>query len=319
MTTSSSKHNAKFDDPSTWPHAPVYFCPGPSMTHVGDDDSRKDSLPLGVAVPFETNLFHGKVLFRIRDIPAAHQDEHKKYFSERKRLYQVVIQGQFQRDKISFADLFIGARYDRPFTGIPLRKSIIMKSIQSFIKRLTPGMLFDIAADKPRVMAPMGTCQRMCVRRKGEEPDIMNCTRGIEEDTQLMFEQEGGNDEKNFSSPNDRRKRLADPSCSSKFTVDPSLVYTFEIYDHTIDFSKYKQHFGGFVKVKLSNKLSGQPLTLTSLLVPQKHEEGDGDRYKNEEVVYDFQVWHKELLDKSLISYTRASSTDPETTSENST
>jgi Protein of unknown function (DUF1769) len=294
MTKSKKTSDAEFNDPQTWPHAPVFFCAAPSMKQ--ESKGSLESLPLGEVVPFETDLFHGKILFRIRDLPAADdKDRHDEYFSTRKRRYQVVVQGKFQRDDINFGKLFIGARYDKPFDGIPMRKSRIMKSIQSFIKRLTPGMLFDIAADKPRVMAPMGTCQHLNICREGNEPDILGSSRGIEEDTRLLFEQDGAKDEKPFASSNERRKRLADPSCSSKFKVDPSLVYTFEIYDHTINFANYKQHFGGFMKADLSNKLNGQPLTLTALMVPHDDEDAD-DRYKNEAVLYDFQVWHEKLL-----------------------
>ncbi|KAL3918466.1 MAG: hypothetical protein SGARI_007462 [Bacillariaceae sp.] len=186
-----------------------------------------------------------------------------------------------------------------------MRRSRLMKSIQTFIQRLNPGMLFDIAADKPRIMAPMGTCQCLRVDKVGKEPDILQSKRGIEENTTLMFQksQSSHNNEKPFASPKDRRKRLADPKCSSHFTVDPSLMYTFEIYDHTIDFHHYQQHFGGFVKVDLANKLNGQPLTLTALMVPRGKDEKikvGGNPYEGEEVVYDFQVWHQRLIEKIL-------------------
>ncbi|KAG7349023.1 hypothetical protein IV203_011620 [Nitzschia inconspicua] len=266
------------------------------------DKTAVESLPLGEVVPFETDI---------------------------KRLYQVVVQGQFQQrddNVITFADLFIGARYDKPFGGIPLRKSKLMKGIQSFIQRLTPGILFDIAADKPRVMAPLGTCQHLNVNKKGDEPDIMGCSRGIEEDTRLMFEQESTKNEHRFASSNDRRKRLSNPLCSSKFTIDPSLVYTLEIFDHTIDFAKYQQHFGGVIKIDLSNKLNGQPLTLTALIVPHKNSRnGDDDKYNNEDVLYDFQVWHEKFLndfpskkerEEVVDSYPSTNMTESETTSE---
>ncbi|KAL3909181.1 MAG: hypothetical protein SGILL_008186, partial [Bacillariaceae sp.] len=127
------------------------------MTDEKKEDSRS-CLLLDEVIPFETDLFHGKILFRVRGVPPqdkSRRELHDVYFANRKRLYQVVIQGQFQQQRnddgsiITFADLFIGARYDQPFDGIPMRQSRLMKRIQTFIQRLNPGMLFDIAADKP--------------------------------------------------------------------------------------------------------------------------------------------------------------------------
>ncbi|KAL3894174.1 MAG: hypothetical protein SGARI_007821, partial [Bacillariaceae sp.] len=221
-----STEMAQLDDPTTW-HSPIFFCGAPSIDReIAENTSH--SLPLNEVVPFETDLFRGKILFRVKDVPPKDEEQrrlHQDYFENRKRFYQVVVQGQFLRDDITFRDLYIGARYDKPFDGIPGRKSGIVKKIQAFVQRMTPGMLFDIAADKPRVMAPMGTCQHLSVDKPGDEPSVAENKRGIEENTKLMF-QGDDIDAEPFASSAERRKRLADPNCSCKFKVDPSLVYT---------------------------------------------------------------------------------------------
>ena len=296
----SIEDTPELNDSTTW-NSSIFFCPAPSMDQEKTENA-SGSLPLNEVVSFETDLFHGKIFFRVRDLPPKDEEKkrlHQEYFDGRKRLYQVVVQGQFQRDDISFRDLFIGARYDKPFDGIPGRKSGIVKKVQEFVKRLTPGMLFDIAADKPRVMAPLGSCQRLSVDKKGQEPSITESVRGIKENTKLMLRND--TDEEPFESSAERRKRIADPDYSTKFKVDPLLVYTFEIYDHTIDFANYKQHFGGFVKVDLTNKLNGQPLALTALMVPHQNGNDSEDPYKGEEVIYDFQVWHERLVKRAVI------------------
>jgi hypothetical protein len=180
--------------------------------------------------------------------------------------------------------------------GIPRRNSKILHKLQNFVQRLTPGMLLDIAADRPRVVTPLGTCLHLSVNKKGDEPDILAGMKGIEGNTQLMFRKAMGGE--HFDSPNDRRKRLADPDCSSKFQIDPSLVYTLEIYDHTIHFANYQQCFGGFMKVDLTSRLNGRPLTLTFLMVPDKDEKDKvEDLYEGQEGLYDFQVWHERLVE----------------------
>ena len=47
----------------------------------------------------------------------------------------------------------------------------------------------------------------------------------------------------------------------------------------------------------LANKLNGQPLTLTALVVP--YHNGNNRDYEGETILYDFQVWHECLLDNA--------------------
>jgi hypothetical protein len=261
--------------------------PMPTKETSSDDDSLlpTPSLPLGQAIPFQTDLFDGKLLFRVRGMNGQNE---MAYFTKnnRRRLYQVIVQGRFLNANITFGDVYIGAKYDKPFEGIPLRNSSLMKAVQTFLQKINPGMIFDINADRPKIMTPIGSCQKLRVDVPGTEPHITSedCLRhGIVENTTLLTR----NDGESFTSVADRRRQLTDPKVASQITFNPSLVYTFEIYDHTIDFANYKQRFSSLVKIDLSNKLNGQPLSISAMVV-QGDEEGT--------VLYDFQVWHERLI-----------------------
>jgi hypothetical protein len=236
------------------------------------------SLPLNTVIPFETQHFKGKIFFRIRK-----RQEDDEYFLKdgRQRLYQVVVQGQFTTP-VKFSDVYIGAKYDRPFEGIPLRDSFLLQKIQHFIQRINPGMIFDISANRPKIMTPIGSCQKFSINEPGREPDLLSddCLRnGITENTTMIG---------SFTSIQERRTQLSDPDQAKNYQFDPSLVYTFEIYDHTINFATYKQHFSKFVKIDLSNKLNGQPLSITGVVINK----GGGEDH----ILYDFHVWHEQLM-----------------------
>jgi hypothetical protein len=230
---------------------------------------------------------------------------------------------------LTFADLLLGATYDRPFIGIPGRKSQLLRMIQGFIEKVNPGMVFDIGADKPKILTALGACQVLRVDRQGYEPDMCH-PHGIVEDTTLMTSTIGsvggcntGNDKnKNhqnkkttttttkkdppsvvFTSAKDRRKKLAQPRYSSQFVVDPDLVYTFENYDDTIDLASYHQHFGkgiASIHVDLADKMNGQPMSTTAMIK-------DTDK-----ILFDFHIWHERLWRNVIASETTKKSTHKE-------
>jgi hypothetical protein len=52
------------------------------------------------------------------------------------------------------------------------------------------------------------------------------------------------------------------------------------------------------MKVDLTSRLNGRPLTLTFLMVPDKDEKDKvEDLYEGQEGLYDFQVWHERLVE----------------------
>jgi len=78
-----------------------------------------NALLLGTKLDFETELFKGYYFLRLHDINP-HDDncekhsEYTAYFEGKKWFYQLVIQGQFKSEDLTFADLVMGDIYERP-------------------------------------------------------------------------------------------------------------------------------------------------------------------------------------------------------------
>jgi len=86
----------RLPDTSTWTHRPIFIQPTGDTKCPGHDG--KKSLPIGVPIDFESDLFKGKILFRFRDGPSDDQNRCDAYFQGTnyniKR--QVIFQGKFK-------------------------------------------------------------------------------------------------------------------------------------------------------------------------------------------------------------------------------
>ena len=259
-----------------WPNRPIYFCSHPQI--ITKKYKPGEALPLGVPIDFESELFKGCIFLRLRSVEPLQNGQEKKkhneYFDGKKRFYQAVIQGQFKQE-FNFSELVLGDFYTRPFHGIP--RGAIVKVYQKFMDSLSPGTVTDIASDTPKVLAPLGSCQILRVDLKGNEPDITGAN-GIQEDTNLLLG-------KTFPTPQKRRKYLSDPRKSSNYTVNQAHVYTFELYDHTINFGTYNHHIFGNVKINMAQTLNGQALTFSLFTRDQR-------------ILWKFPVWHETICEE---------------------
>lgn len=259
-------------EPSEWPNRPVFLRPE-AETKL---QSGLPALPLGKILEFETALFKGKVLIRLEPIsPNAEDcniDAYAAYFDGRKRFHQLVIQGQFKQE-LGWDEVYFGDVYSKPLNGVP--KGALMKLAQKFMQTLSPGMIFDVASDKPRVLTLVGSSQTIRIDNPGEEP-VMDAPGGIVEHTNESLG-------KKFKSAQERRKYLAKPKNACKYKIDPSKVYTFEIYDHSMNFGTYHQHMLGG-KNDMVKTLNGQPLAYACLT-------------KDNRYIFRFAVWHERLVE----------------------
>lgn len=86
----------RLPDTSTWTHRPIFIQPTGDTKCPGHDV--KKSLPIGVPIDFESDLFKGKILFRFRDGPSDDHNRCDAYFQGTnyniKR--QVIFQGKFK-------------------------------------------------------------------------------------------------------------------------------------------------------------------------------------------------------------------------------
>jgi hypothetical protein len=228
--------------PEEWQHS-VYLTAddGVQTSHDGK------GLPFGESISFETDSFKGSFFLRLRN--GGHVAS-SPYFDGKRRLYQLVIQGQFKVDDIALSDVVLGQVYNRSLKGVPSGRSMMGKMIKRFVEGMSPGVIFDIFHDKqPMVLAPIGSCQTMRVDLPGDEPSDFD---EIKESTALLGY---------LGSGNRRRKILSKPTSAAEFKINKDHVYTFEIFDHTMDFGTFHQHLMGGMKVDLIPSLDGQSVS----------------------------------------------------------
>lgn len=258
--------------PSEWPNRPVYLRAEAETTLQGENDV----FSVGKVLDFETDLFRGKVMIRLEPIvPNAEDcnvDAYAAYFEGRKRFYELVVQGQF-KEELGWDEVYFGDVYSKPLNGVP--NGMLMKLAQKFMQTLSPGMIFDVASDKPRVLTLAGSAQTIRIDTLGEEPEIDGPVGIVEHTNEDLG--------KKFKTSNERRKYMSKPKNARKYKLDPKKVYTFELYDHSMNFGTYHQHMMGG-KNDMVKIVNGQPLAFACLT--------KDDRY-----VFRFAVWHERLLE----------------------
>ncbi|KAL7540084.1 hypothetical protein ACHAWF_006589 [Thalassiosira exigua] len=241
---------ASLPHPSDWPHRPVLMV---GCDQINKNNQQPESLPVGKPVPIDTDLFKGCFYIRIRKVDphADDAEKHKAYFGDKKRMYQMVIQGQFKKEGLTFKDILIGNVYDRPLKGVP--HGTIGKLIKKTVETMAPGMNFGVFDDeRPAVLVPIGACQTFRADLPGKEPTDFN---NIEEDATRLGK---------FDSISKRRKGLGKPSHAAKYKIDTNHVYTFEFFDNIMDFGTFHKHialFGG-INVDLVPFLDSQSVSL---------------------------------------------------------
>eukprot|EP00538_Stauroneis_constricta_P001059 CAMPEP_0119562814 /NCGR_PEP_ID=MMETSP1352-20130426/21639_1 /TAXON_ID=265584 /ORGANISM="Stauroneis constricta, Strain CCMP1120" /LENGTH=293 /DNA_ID=CAMNT_0007611303 /DNA_START=66 /DNA_END=947 /DNA_ORIENTATION=- len=200
------------------------------------DFDKNQPLPLGVPIAIKNDVFDGHIMIRIRHATSNDPEQCSKYFDEtRKRVTQTVIQGKFLRDDITFDQLMVGDQYDRGFRNLP--PAWILGPFIAFFSKIVPGIKMDLTSDKPSVFTyVVGDSQTMRADKEGEQPDM--CAYDIEEDVKLILPKE------KYHTISARRKYFATPKHASKYTVDPNLVYTFNLYDNIMDYGKFEMKMG---------------------------------------------------------------------------
>jgi len=261
-------------DVGKWPHRPIYFQSGrktqaqynnPNMlasngTDDDDDVNFSPPLPLGEPVNFETDLFRGKILLRVRNIVDNVPSSHTEYFEEgRKRLKNIVVQGQFKQTGLKASDVWTGEVYEKPY----VMPKLVAKIVVPFFQRLTPGLIMDFTSDgQHKVLVRMASgAQTLSVNQPGSEPDIAQ-NPDISEETTLLF---GNNDHSCINNSQKRIKLLRKKKKASDYEYDPNLVYTFNFYDDIIDYQACSVHMGKFGKIPLEKGMNGNPFSIYAL------------------------------------------------------
>mmetsp|Transcript_5913 Transcript_5913/g.8686 ORF Transcript_5913/g.8686 Transcript_5913/m.8686 type:complete len:342 (+) Transcript_5913:118-1143(+) len=266
-------------DVNKWPNRPIYVQAGEGTgtTQCASRDKGQDSddaLPIGTPIEFETNLFKGKILFRVKGVrtSTAVAEDLDKYFKGRRRVKQVVVQGRF-KESFPISDVHYGDVY-----GKPLNISPIVKIASPIFQQLVPGVIMDLSSETPKVVAPMaGEAKTFSVDKPGSEPDI--CSITLVENTLLLGE---------FDSINHRKRILRTSQTASQYRYDPSLCFTWEFYDDIIDVAAYAANLPILrMPYSLAYFLNKQPFTFSAIA-------------KGEREIFKFRIYHEIILDDKV-------------------
>jgi Protein of unknown function (DUF1769) len=272
MTSASTSHINNGDEiPSVkhWPHRPIYLKAGDETTVFGIPDD--EALPLGVPIEFETELFKGKLLVRLRNVKTDDPASHDAYFRGRSRVMQTVVQGRFKKP-VNMADVFVGSLFKQPMKLVP--PPVFMRLLNTLFQRIAPGAILDFASSKPKVVTLYaGTAQTISIDVPGEEPNITAVD--LPEDVSRRFGTK-------FKSIKERKRKLSAPHKAARYEFDTEHVYTLQIYDESMDFGTYNIKLPVYGKFNFSQALGPQPMSLSAVTT-------------SGEVVYNFDVWHESV------------------------
>ena len=258
-----------------WPNRPLLFCLNtPVCPNLNVPTYGLGPCPIGVPFHFESDLFVGQCLIRLKESNSDDPKGDAEYFSGRKRIFQSVIQGQF-KEKVSVADVLTGHEFSRPLQNLP--HPWVVKTGTKFIGKVAPGANIEVHTDQPHVEVLLtGSSQVIRGDMPGNEPSITS--NNLEEDCSVL----GGIFCDGNVTATRRKRLLSNPSRCSGYFFDCETVYTMEFYQNLFDASSYSLDLG-FAKIGCSNVLNGQPIQWLGKLT-------DG-RY-----LWSFQIWHEKLL-----------------------
>mmetsp|Transcript_11758 Transcript_11758/g.13536 ORF Transcript_11758/g.13536 Transcript_11758/m.13536 type:complete len:354 (-) Transcript_11758:846-1907(-) len=270
--------------PSIWPDRPLLF--RQTRVHYGYDES-SESKPWGIheeAHDFETDLFVGSVIIRIRDSPGT-----DSYFEGKKRKSSFVITGRFKKE-LSCSTVTTGQEFCHPVKtpGVFLSKALL-----KFFKILAPLLKAEIGVDETYFLSPV--IQTVQALNVSATPLILSRDMKVEEDLTLMggdFAEGGSMHNASFAR---RKKYFSKSKILSKYSFDTTNYYTFDFYDDKIDLntmtlSVLKKKFD------LTKYLNGQPLRILSRIV-EPDDENPG------KYLWNFELWHeKQTADMKLLN-----------------
>jgi Protein of unknown function (DUF1769) len=296
-----------------WPHQSVLLQAGVDTKILANDDDdpvRMDgsshALPIGIPIEFETAIFRGQFLVRLRNVTSDDPHSHDAYFQDRHRVMQTVIQGRFKKS-INMADLYVGCIFREPMKYVP--PPFFMRMIRGLFRRMAPGTILDFASEQPRILALYaGAAKAMRVDLPGHEPDmastqLTDCVINLDDDdatiqppsTKMTRTKQKRNGSKKDRSNNpkdwslaDRKRFLSSPEYASHYQFDTDHIYTMEVYDEAMDYGKYEIKLPIYGNFNFSEAIGSQPMTFTAAT-------------KNGDVLYDFALWHESILQRREI------------------
>jgi hypothetical protein len=294
--------------PEEWHYRPLYIQAAGATKCESNSNSTSTSLPIGIPINFESDLFKGKILIRIRDadVNAHHRDfdpsvtksigdDMKNYFKGKRRLRQYVVQGQFKKS-INMSELYYGDFYEKPLRLVP--PPIIEKTLKAVFNRIAPGIIMELTSEKPRVIVLMaGVAKKFSIDLPGNEPDIMGINLpentslididlGKEGDSTVEARSSAKDSSPGFESDLQRKKKLSKPKHAAKYCYQPGKVYTFEHCDDVIDLSTYSIKIPIIKSMGLAKILGPQPTTIRA------------SNIAGDQSIFNFNIFHERIYEE---------------------
>ena len=174
------------------------------------------------------------------------------------------------------------------FLFIPIAR--IMRTALGLIKRLQPGLQVSVEGDNPYLVSPLAsTCQAIVVSRPGTEPSLNNLQ--VKEDTALLGSA--------FESMTSKQRKMyfSKPQNLALHSYSPEFVYTFDFYQHLLNFSTFQFDLG-FMKYDFMSTLGARPIQVMSVV--WNPIESNGIVPENLSYLYNFEIWHRKTFPVSL-------------------
>jgi len=282
--------------PSTWPHYPLIIVPNETIPSSSSSTTATTAttttasptkftsplsfagthaLPLGIPFEIDSEIFQGSVLIRISESNSDNPKQDQAYFKDRKRKWQVVVQGMF-KEEIAVADIKGMAEFERPLKHVP--PQFMLSTINKILQVVSPGINVDMTSNVPSIEACLGSIpQTIRADKPGQEPDILH-ENNIQEDCSAF----GGPFESEKIGTFKRKRLLSNPTYG--FTFDTQKMYTFEYYDHFLDLPKCELNFLGVSCLDIAKLHDGQPFTATV-------------KTSDERRLFSLSIWHKKFLE----------------------
>ena len=241
-----------------------------------------------LVVDFESALFVGTLLMRVKDAPVIDTDTPQtetSYFDGRKRKFQVVIQGRFRQEGIPISECVTGQAFDRAAGKLPAR--FLVNAFVRFVSTLAPQLEAELDGDRPRFLTPLvATAHTVLVQdstsssSSSEEKNVVN-NSNLEDDVEeppadhphsimcTVAEQQHQSSSSSSSVTQRRqaRKKAFNQVAAHKASepvFDTSKEYTFEFFQHLLeltDADDFKINMARS-KVGLARALNGQPIRI---------------------------------------------------------
>jgi hypothetical protein len=253
------------------------FCAGCILPINTGSEAKGESL----VIDFESPHFVGTLLMRIKQAPKNKTVEYQSssYFDQKKRKFQAIVKGRF-KTPLPMSQCVTGQSFHRPAGKLPARW--IVTSFVRFVSTLAPQLEATIDGDEPRFLTPLvATCHTALAKPNNDDDLSKDMEDNVEEPpsvdaTSLMLDVKrevhmavSDTTKSSITSRMKCRKQAYNSIAANKqdkplFSLDKE--YTFEFYQHLLDFSdELAVDMGRPIgKVGLAQATDGQPLKFMS-------------------------------------------------------